>query len=64
MVAAGTGSYDARWLTTFRQHNENGVRLAASFGSKLKNQALLQWNADMIRSEKAELAELQRLRVL
>ncbi|MBX3166516.1 MAG: DUF305 domain-containing protein [Candidatus Eremiobacteraeota bacterium] len=64
VVVAGEGSYDARWLKTFRRHNENGVRLAGNLEAKLRNQGLLQWNRDMISSEKAELAELQALSVL
>ena len=64
MVKLGEGSYDARWLRTFRQHNENGVRLGGNLGARLQNQALLQWNQEMIVQEKAELAEFQALRVL
>ncbi len=60
----GPGSYDARWLKMFRQHNQNGLSLAGNKAIKLKNQGLLQWNADIIQSEKAELAEMQALRVL
>lgn len=64
VVMTGEGSYDARWLKTFRQHNENGVSLAGNMAIKLKNQGLIQWNAEMIQSEKAELTEMQALRVL
>ena len=64
MVLQGQGSYDNRWLRTFRQHNENGVDLAGNMAVKLKNQGLQHWNAEMIRSERAELAEFQALRVL
>lgn len=64
MVPQGRDSYDNRWLRTFRQHNENGVDLAGNMAVKLKNQGLQHWNAEMIRSERAELAEFQALRVL
>lgn len=63
-VAEGPGSYDQRWLKTFRQHHDKGAKLAVEMQPRIKNRGLLEWHNAMIQGEKKELTELQSLRVL
>ena len=63
-VAPGKKSYDKRWIQAYEAHHKAGLNLVRDYRAKLTSQSLQMWTNQFERRERAQLAEIQALRVL